>query len=95
EIRIASQLENGNCLLVVSDQGIGMTSEQTARIYEKFYRADATDTAISGTGLGMTIVKHLVEAHAGQVAVTSSPGQGTTVTIALPLATGKFVTAVR
>jgi two-component system phosphate regulon sensor histidine kinase PhoR len=87
EIRIASQLENGNCLLVVSDQGIGMTSEQTARVYEKFYRADATDTAISGTGLGMTIVKHLVEAHAGQVAVTSSPGQGTTVTISLPIST--------
>ncbi len=89
KIRISGQLENGCCLLAISDQGIGMTSEQAVRVYDKFYRADATNTAISGTGLGMTIVKHLVEAHSGQVEVTSSPGNGTTVTITLPLATGQ------
>ena len=84
EIRISCRLENGTCLLAVSDQGIGMTSEQVVRIYDKFYRADATNTAISGTGLGMTIVKHLVEAQSGQVSITSSLGKGTTVTITLP-----------
>ncbi len=83
EIRISCQLENGICLLAISDQGIGMTSEQVLRIYDKFYRADATNTAISGTGLGMTIVKHLVEAQSGQVSITSSLGKGTTVTITL------------
>ncbi len=86
EIRISCQLENGICLLAISDQGIGMTSEQVLRIYDKFYRADATNTAISGTGLGMTIVKHLVEAQSGQVSITSSLGKGTTVTITLPAA---------
>lgn len=85
EISISSQLENGSCLIAVSDQGIGMTSDQVARVFDKFYRADATNTAISGTGLGMTIVKHLVEAQSGQVHVTSSLGRGTTVTIALPV----------
>jgi signal transduction histidine kinase len=58
------------------------------RIYDKFYRADASNTAISGTGLGMTIVKYLVEAQAGKVNLKSSLGKGTTVTIELPLATG-------
>jgi two-component system phosphate regulon sensor histidine kinase PhoR len=94
-IRISGQVENDRCLLVISDQGIGMTSEQAARVYDKFYRADATNTAISGTGLGMTIVKHLVEAHSGQVGITSSPGKGTTVTIALPVAAGQPVNAGR
>jgi PAS domain S-box-containing protein len=86
EIRISSRLENGMCLLSISDQGIGMTFDQVVRIYDKFYRADASNTAISGTGLGMTIVKHLVEAQAGKVNLKSSPDKGTTVTIALPLA---------
>lgn len=88
EIRISGQLANGSCLIAVSDQGIGMTSDQVARIFDKFYRADATNTAISGTGLGMTIVKHLVEAQSGQVQVASALGRGTTVTIALPIVAG-------
>lgn len=85
EIHISCQLENGTCVLTVGDQGLGMTSEQVVRIFDKFYRVDATNTAISGTGLGMTIVKHLVEAQAGQVSITSSVGKGTTVTITLPV----------
>jgi len=86
EVSISSQVEKGSYKLTISDQGIGMTPGQIERIYEKFYRADATNTAISGTGLGMTIVKHLIEAQSGQVNVTSVPGHGTTVTISLPVA---------
>ncbi|MDT8440711.1 MAG: ATP-binding protein [Desulfuromonadales bacterium] len=74
------------CKLTVSDRGIGMTTEQLQKIFEKFYRADATNTAIAGTGLGMTIVRHLIEAQNGEVEVASSYGQGTRVTIRLPLA---------
>ena len=91
EIRISSQLANGACLLSISDHGIGMTFDQVVRIYDKFYRADASNTAISGTGLGMTIVKHLVEAQAGKVNLKSSLGKGTIVTIELPLATDPSV----
>ena len=86
EVRVTSQAENGSYRLTISDQGIGMTPGQVDRVFEKFYRADATNTAISGTGLGMTIVKHLVEAQSGQVNVDSTPGQGTAVTVTLPVA---------
>ena len=84
-IRIAARIEDGHCELSVADRGIGMTAEQLAHLFEKFYRANTADTAVPGTGLGMTIVKHLVEAHHGQVTVESQPGAGTTVRIRLPL----------
>lgn len=68
----------------ISDQGMGMTPEQLARLFERFYRAD-TSGAIPGTGLGMSIVKEIVELHGGQVEVRSTAGQGSTVTLWMPL----------
>jgi len=68
----------------VADQGMGMTPEQIDNIFEKFYRVDASTSAIEGTGLGMTIVKHIVEAHGGKVWVESELGKGTTVTFRIP-----------
>jgi signal transduction histidine kinase len=70
----------------VSDDGIGMTPEQVSRIFERFYRANP-DGGIPGTGLGMTLVKGLVEAMDGQIEVASELNRGTTVTIWLPVAT--------
>lgn len=90
EIRVSIRLENSTCLVSITDHGLGMTSEQVAKIFDKFYRVDATNTAIPGTGLGMTIVKHLVEAQSGQINITSSIGEGTTVTLALPAVTGSM-----
>lgn len=72
------------CDLSVADQGIGMSPAQLEHIFDKFYRANSSDTAIPGTGLGMTIVKHLVAAHHGQVLIESVLGQGTTVKVRLP-----------
>ena len=72
--------------LSVVDQGLGMTTEQTALAFNKFYRADASNTAIPGTGLGLTIVRYLVEAHGGTVKIESQPGSGTTIHLLLPLA---------
>ncbi len=69
----------------VADQGIGMTPEQVQKIFDKFYRADASDTAVEGTGLGMTIVKYIVEVHGGKVWVESEPGKGTTVRFTIPV----------
>jgi signal transduction histidine kinase len=63
-----------------------MTPEQVARVFEKFYRADASDTAVSGLGLGMSIVRNIVEAHGGKIWVESEPGRGTTAHFLLPLA---------
>ncbi|HKK01896.1 MAG TPA: ATP-binding protein [Desulfuromonadales bacterium] len=72
----------------VTDQGIGMTQEQEERIFEKFYRADASDTAPGGLGLGMSLTRTIVEAHGGRIWVESRPDEGTTVRFTLPLAGG-------
>lgn len=67
----------------VTDQGIGMSPEQVARVFERFYRADSSGK-IPGTGLGMSIVKEVVELHGGTVEIQSAPGKGTAVTLWLP-----------
>lgn len=69
----------------VRDHGIGMTVEQVARIFDRFYRADISG-AIPGTGLGMSLVKEIMEIHQGRVEIKSTPNQGTQVTLWLPAA---------
>ncbi len=75
---------NGHTEVVVSDQGIGMTDEQVAKIFDKFYRGSNMEERVSGSGLGMTIVKYIVEAHGGSVKVESKLGEGTRVTMCVP-----------
>jgi PAS domain S-box-containing protein len=76
----------GNLIAISTvDQGIGMNAEQVKRVSERFFRAD-TSGAIPGTGLGMSIVKEIVELHHGKLLVSSSPGQGTSVTLQFPVA---------
>jgi signal transduction histidine kinase len=69
----------------ITDHGIGKTPGQLTRVCERFYRADASGQ-IPGTGLGMSIVKEIVELHGGQLELASKVGAGTTVTIWLPAA---------
>jgi PAS domain S-box-containing protein len=64
----------------VRDQGIGMTGPQQARVFERFYRADPSGD-IPGTGLGMCLVKEILDLHGGRIDLHSIPGQGTTVTM--------------
>lgn len=73
-------------VIEIKDQGIGMTPEQLSRIFEKFYRADKSGH-IPGTGLGMVLVKDILEAHGGRVQVASVLNVGTTVTLILPIRT--------
>jgi two-component system OmpR family sensor kinase len=74
-------------ILEVSDSGPGLTTEQKARVFERFYRADSARTRVTGgSGLGLSIVAALVAAHAGKVTVTDTPGGGATFTVHLPLA---------
>ncbi|MBN8486528.1 MAG: HAMP domain-containing histidine kinase, partial [Burkholderiales bacterium] len=68
----------------VEDQGIGMTPEQQARVFERFYRADPSGQVL-GSGLGMAIVHEIVHLHGGEVSVRSQPGRGTTVAVWLPV----------
>ena len=67
----------------ITDHGIGMTPEQLGRVCERFYRAD-TSGKTSGTGLGMSIVKEIIELHGGELAISSVVGFGTRVSLCLP-----------
>ncbi|HEX9694768.1 MAG TPA: ATP-binding protein [Actinomycetota bacterium] len=70
----------------VSDQGIGMDDEQAARCFEKFWQAESSDVRrFGGTGIGLFIVRSLVEAMRGKVGVTSAPGKGSTFWFRLPV----------
>jgi signal transduction histidine kinase len=70
----------------VTDQGFGIAREDQKRIFEKFYRVRSPRTdLIAGTGLGLTLVTHIVKAHGGRLEVTSTAGQGSTFSVRLPL----------
>lgn len=84
-IRVVGRRTGSDYQFSVQDQGIGMTPDQVERIFDKFYRANAGDKAISGLGLGMSIVKFIVEAHQGKIWVESCFNQGTTVWFTIPL----------
>jgi len=84
-IRVTVSGEDERCLLTVTDQGIGMAADQVEHIFDRFYRADASNTAVKGVGLGMSIVRNIVLAHGGDIRVESQLGVGTTIYVALPL----------
>jgi signal transduction histidine kinase len=70
----------------VSDGGIGISAEEQRAIFEQYYRSnDPKARRRKGTGIGLTIVRYIMEAHGGRVEVTSSPGQGATFTLRFPL----------
>src|SRR6516164_1154365 len=78
--------QNGSVNLEVIDHGIGIPTSEQAKIFEKFYRAcDPLVHNTKGSGLGLSLVRHIVEAHGGEVGVESSPGKGSKFVITLPL----------
>ncbi|HEU5222350.1 MAG TPA: ATP-binding protein [Candidatus Lumbricidophila sp.] len=78
--------------VVITDQGIGISDVELERIWERFYRVDpARARNTGGSGLGLSIVKHTVQQHQGEVQAWSRPGQGSTFTIRLPRAPGSDV----
>jgi signal transduction histidine kinase len=82
---VAGPGEIGVC---VQDRGEGMDDETRRRIFERFYRAEST-AGVAGTGLGMSIVKEIIDIHGGRVEIASAPGAGTTVTLWLPRAAAR------
>ena len=86
-VRVGADLGADLAAVEVVDSGPGLSPEQTARVFERFYRADAARTrAHGGSGLGLSIVAALVAAHGGRVEVDSEPGAGATFRVLLPLA---------
>jgi len=80
--------EDGIIEIAVTDQGVGIPEEDLDRVFERFYRIDpARSRHTGGSGLGLSIVKHVVQNHGGDVRVWSQPGSGSTFTIRLPEAT--------
>ncbi len=84
-IQVSCELVDQEIRISVRDEGIGMTPDEVERVFDKFYRADASNTAKGGLGLGMAIVKNIIQAHQGRVWVESAPGEGTTVTFSIPV----------
>ena len=77
---------NGEAVIAVRDRGIGISPTDQPHIFEKFYRVRSSDTdLIAGTGLGLTLVKHIALAHGGTVDVKSAPGEGSTFSIRIPV----------
>jgi signal transduction histidine kinase len=84
DLRLAR--EGREAIISVRDEGIGIPLVDQARIFEKFYRISTPENQrIPGTGLGLTLVDHIVKAHDGSVHVESAPGRGSVFTIHLPL----------
>jgi len=85
KIVIAIREKGNECIVAVSDTGMGIPAADLPYIFERFYRADkARSRRLGGTGLGLAVVKHIVEAHNGRVDVKSSVGEGSTFTISFP-----------
>ncbi len=84
-IRVAAGSEPGRLWIRVSDTGPGIHPDELKKIFEPFYRGQAGTQVDSGMGLGLSIAKNLVEAHAGSLEVDSQPGTGSTFTVWLPV----------
>jgi signal transduction histidine kinase len=84
-ITITARAETGRVRVSVRDTGVGLSPDDQARLFTKFFRAGNSVTqGVSGTGLGLAITRALVELHGGDITVTSTPGQGSTFSFTLP-----------
>jgi two-component system, OmpR family, sensor kinase len=85
-VGVRLRTEPGAAVVEVVDQGPGMAQEIASRVFERFYRADASRTRTSGgSGLGLAIVTSLVQAHGGRVELDTAPGRGATFRVRLPV----------
>jgi two-component system, OmpR family, sensor kinase len=84
EVRVHGEAKNGSVILTVSDNGVGISAEALPHVFDRFYRADSSRTS-GNTGLGLAISKAIVEAHGGEIVVSSQPDVGSVFTMRLPV----------
>ena len=94
-ITVAMTLDQGQVLIVVADEGIGISPEQHERIFERFYQIDGSARRrFGGTGIGLAIVKRIIDAHRGKIWVESEIEKGSAFFFMLPLALESVAKAV-
>ena len=84
----------GDVMVTVRDEGVGIPEQEQKRLFERFFRA-STSTGIPGTGIGLHLVKHLIDMHGGSIVVESSPGNGAKFSVRLPIKQAAIAWQVR
>jgi len=86
-VSVVAELKDGRVMASVADHGPGIAEEEQTRIFEKFYRAEASRHRIPGAGLGLVIAREIIHAHGGEIWVESKPGEGSIFRFTLPVST--------
>jgi signal transduction histidine kinase len=84
EIHLAATSDHGRVQITVRDTGTGIAPEHLAFIFDRFYKVDASRKAAGGSGLGLSIVKAIVERHGGTIQAANYPAGGAVFTVTLP-----------
>ena len=85
-ISVACQADEDGVRIKVVDTGIGIAEEHRSKVFERMYRVDSEDVKNrTGSGIGLTTALEIVQAHGGDIQVSSKPGEGSTFTVELPL----------
>ncbi|MDA8218330.1 MAG: ATP-binding protein [Dehalococcoidales bacterium] len=94
-VKVTVSTNGKDALVSISDTGIGIAHERLAEVFEEFHQLDSsTSRRYGGSGLGLAICKRFVEMHGGSIRAASEPGQGSTFTFSLPLASNRIATIV-
>src|SRR6202162_2375609 len=83
-VSVAAESSDGRVIVSVADHGPGIPEEEQSRIFEKFYRAEASRHQIPGAGLGLVIAREIIQVHGGEIWVESKPGDGSSFRFSLP-----------
>ena len=85
EVRVSARRTGADAVFKVSDDGVGIRPEDTERIFEKFFRSTEATRTVGGTGLGLAVAREIVVSHGGLLQVDSTPGEGSTFVVKVPL----------